>query len=253
MKSVLLATVTILSLGLAGTAGAADLPARTPVYKAPMAAPAPVYNWTGFYIMGGGGYGLFDAEATTLNTAGAPVSLTVDNGGRGYFGTVGGGFDFQFDKLVLGVFGDVDFSSIKGNFEGLSGAGVGSLKQNSAWAVGGRIGWLVTPTVLSYFNGGYAQSHFRGLTYSANGAAVFVSPPIVLAAQTYSGYFLGGGVEYNLGWFPGLFVKTEYRLAKYSSRNVPDINAVPATISFENIKPVVQTVRTELIWRFNWF
>jgi opacity protein-like surface antigen len=57
MKRVLLGAVALVAVG-AAPALAADLPA-TPVYtKAPAYVPAPVYNWTGWYIGGtaGGGW-----------------------------------------------------------------------------------------------------------------------------------------------------------------------------------------------------
>jgi len=38
--------------------------------------------------------------------------------------------------------------------------------------------------------------------------------------HTYSGWFLGSGFEYNLGWIPGLFWRTEYRFASYDKDNL---------------------------------
>ena len=45
----------------AGQAIAADMPARMPAKAAPVVAP--VANWTGCYIAGGGGYGLWQQES----------------------------------------------------------------------------------------------------------------------------------------------------------------------------------------------
>lgn len=50
MKKILLGSVALVALGTA-SAFAADLPART-YTKAPAYVPAPIYNWTGFYIGG---------------------------------------------------------------------------------------------------------------------------------------------------------------------------------------------------------
>ena len=54
MKKFLLGTVGLVALGMAAPASAADMP-----YKAPPPAPyvAPIYDWTGFYIGGNGGWG----------------------------------------------------------------------------------------------------------------------------------------------------------------------------------------------------
>ena len=62
MKQILFASIGLVSLAVAGTAGAADLPRRG--VAAPVRAPAAVYmpaayNWSGFYagIVGGWGWG----------------------------------------------------------------------------------------------------------------------------------------------------------------------------------------------------
>src|ERR1700754_346940 len=55
MKYFLLGTVGLVALGIAAApASAADLPAK-PITKAP--PPIPIYDWTGFYIGGNGGWG----------------------------------------------------------------------------------------------------------------------------------------------------------------------------------------------------
>ena len=56
MKKFLLGTVGLLALGMAAPATAADLAAR-PYTKAPPPIVAPIYDWTGFYIGGNGGWG----------------------------------------------------------------------------------------------------------------------------------------------------------------------------------------------------
>jgi outer membrane immunogenic protein len=75
-----------------GSALAADLGAR-PYTKAPVPV-APVYNWTGFYIFGGGGGGLWNADSNLQSTgvgggfgpAGTAISRDQRLGGSGWFG-----------------------------------------------------------------------------------------------------------------------------------------------------------------------
>jgi outer membrane immunogenic protein len=130
---------------------------------------------------------------------------------------------------------------------------VGHEKRTSAWAVGGRIGYLITPSMLTYVSGGYTEARFSG-------AELFLKtvPPIDgllnVPARTYSGWFLGGGYEYNLSWLPGLFWRTEYRLAEYDrrSRDLLATEDGSPTGGIVNSKPFVQTIRSELVWRFNW-
>jgi len=118
-KSILLATV--FSLAASGLALAADIGV-----KAPLPAPAPAYNWTGFYVGGNAGVGLgtfktdtnvapgtFAATIETINGP-VPIGATIP----GFAGTdflypggfVGGGqigFNWQLSPLwVVGVEGD---------------------------------------------------------------------------------------------------------------------------------------------------
>ena len=74
MKTKILATAALMTLAAIGFANAADLPAPAPnYYKAP--PPPPVYNWTGCYIAGGGGYGWWNQDSQVVVTAtGAPCS-----------------------------------------------------------------------------------------------------------------------------------------------------------------------------------
>ncbi len=62
---------------LSGSASAADLAARP--YKAPVPVAAPVSNWTGFWISGGIGYGLFDVDHSVTGQA-APFAFFAKTG-----------------------------------------------------------------------------------------------------------------------------------------------------------------------------
>ena len=72
------------------------------------------------------------------------------------------------------------------------------------------------------------------------------------------GWFVGGGVENNLDIFglsaPGWFMKTEYRAAYYDNKNINIlVDGANAPTGFDiNFRPLVQTVSTSLVYRFNW-
>jgi outer membrane immunogenic protein len=248
----------------AGAAVASADAGPAPFYKAPAAAPS--VNWTGFYLNGGLGYGLWAADTTTLIPAGFPGAGTCilcvpqTQGGKGWFGTVGGGIDYQFsNRIVAGVFADADFSSISGTIQDQGPVLSGTITENWSWAGGARVGWLVTPAILSYVNGGFSQTHFN----SANMIVDF-NPVIGTAfstpAFTKGGWFIGGGMEAMFA--PGWFWRNEYRYADYGTVNLTDtcaganfsaacgFNATPqATFTFH---PIVQTLRSELVYKFNW-
>ena len=248
MQRWLLGTLT--ALAVAGPAVAADLPARPPVKAPPAVAPIG-YNWTGCYVQGGGGYGLFNQDSFTVDDdTGAATSQRVTNGGRGWFGTVGGGCDVQFGSWVIGAFGDYDFADLKGDVVIPNSNAVGRETQDSAWAVGGRLGYTLTPTILTYVNAGYTQARFNAINFvnQNNGASLDTQ----IGAHTYSGWFVGSGFEHNLGWLPGLFWKTEYRFAQYNRDTLPILEGgTPSGTSLASDK-TIQTIRSELVWRFNW-
>ena len=78
-----------------------------------------------------------------------------------------------------------------------------------------------------------------------------------MAPQTYKGWFLATGYEYGIDFLPGLFWKTEYRYSNYGAENpairVPPTALVGAAtlIGIENSRKDVQTIRSELVYRFN--
>ncbi len=207
-------------------------------------------NWSGFYLAGGGGYGLFAADQHATSNG---VASTIDDriGGRGYFGTVAGGYDWQLNPMwVFGVFADAQFGDISSDFVGSSSPISSSVKNETNYAGGARLGWLVAPNVLSYVNGGYSHADFGDGQSFVFGAGL----PTTLSKSHRDGYFLGGGIENSLNIFglsaPGWFMKTEYRLAEYGWKNSTYLSVSPSDgIAF---KPMVQTVSTSLVYRFNW-
>lgn len=235
---------------LTGTASAADLAAR-PYTKAPVVA-APVASWTGCYVGGGGGGSWVKSDVTEY-LAGPPrvqVANPWSNGANGYFGTVEVGCDYQFDKFVIGAFGDYDFGSIKGQFGNTAGARTGTEKLSSQWAVGGRAGWVALPGLLTFVSAGYTQAKFDQFNIAQFGVAA----DSFFSSQTYKGWFIGAGDEYALSFLPGLFWKTEYRYSKFDTVTKPSLllpAGLPSAFNYDFSK-AEHSVRTELVYRFNW-
>jgi outer membrane immunogenic protein len=249
-----LAIALIATAGFAGSAFAADLPART-YTKAPVMVETP--SWTGFYIFGGVGGGIWDADTMVLNN-GLPVVGGQRQGGDGWFGTAGAGYDWQFNSAwVFGILADGQFGSLKGSIPGISLVApvTGTVKLQDTWAAGARIGYLVAPNVLSYVNAGYTESYWS----SSQLASVLTGAPLVSTASfNRGGWFVGGGVENNLNIFgitaPGWFMKTEYRAAFFNTVNLTESSlatGLPTTAAVQ-FKPYVQTISTSLVYRFNW-
>lgn len=256
MRKILLASLAALALA-SGPALAADM--GVPTYKAPPPLPPPV-SWTGCYIDAGYGYGLWDQHQYQETFPGlARVSADVDSGGRGWLGRFGGGCDVQFPlgnfgNFVAGAFGDYDLMSVHGQMSPGDTLFVGNEKESGAWYAGGRIGYLVTPNLLTYFEGGYTETRFDPVTFNLL-PAPFTPGVAAMPGQTYNGYFIGGGTEYalNLSWLPiqGLFWRNEWRYASYRSADIP-ISVGGVVTTGMHAEKDVQTLTSSLVWRFNW-
>jgi outer membrane immunogenic protein len=252
MKKLVIALTAVAAFS--GSASAADLAAR-PYTKAP-AVVAPVASWTGCYVGAGGGGAYTNNDHndffTGTNVAASP-NLTT--GARGWFGTVGAGCDYQFDRFVVGVFGDYDFMDVKGDVSTFGVFGpmsVGQQKQDWQWAVGGRVGYVIVPQLMTYFSAGYTQAHWKSTTLIGTG--LFPAAPATLPGATKGGWFIGAGDEYALNFLPGLFWKTEYRYSEFDRADV-SINSIATglpTGTSETQKFREHSVRSELVYRFNW-
>jgi outer membrane immunogenic protein len=108
MRALLRGSVVIAAMA-GGTALAADLP----VYKAPVAAPAPVFTWTGLYVGANGGYSwgrassdLTETQVTTATVGAATATVTTTSVGRdkaklnGGLGGVQAGYNWQTNRFL---------------------------------------------------------------------------------------------------------------------------------------------------------
>ena len=188
MKRLLLATAATL---IAGSAYAADLPnyQEQPAYQAP--EPAPVMTWTGFYAGVNLGYafgGDFDTH----------IAGTRLNNADGFTGGVQAGYNMQFDPLVAGIEGSLNYADVTDSFAGAKGSyGFnGSLTPRLGYAMG---------NLLPYVKAGLAVGNveLKALGASDN--------------QTRIGWTAGFGAEYMIT--PQISVRAEYNYTDYSRTN----------------------------------
>jgi outer membrane immunogenic protein len=181
MKRVVLAGMSALAaMSILGTASAADLTRRQAM---PAKAPAyvqPYYNWTGFYagINGGGGFGHSEWD-NLLGTAGFDTSGGLIGGTLGY--------NYEMNRVVFGVEGDVDYSTIKGDTN--TGICVGIVCETRNQWLGtarGRIGYAFD-RLMPYLTAGGA---FGDVKMTPSG--------IASETETRAGWTAGGGVEFGI-------------------------------------------------------
>lgn len=247
MKHLLLAAASAGLMALAATAARVD---GLPGYGSTKDAPYAPRSWTGFYVAGGFGYGTWTADTTTVSPVTGACVLCVEQtqGGKGGFGAVGMGYDVQLsDRFVAGVFVDASIDRIDGSIQDQGPFFAGAVREDRSFALGARAGVLINPTVLPYVTAGYSRAHFTGadMVNTFSGLSSGFSTPAV----SRGGWFVGTGVEFVLR--PGWLWRTEYRYADYGAVTLTDTNAIGTAANSIRFRPVEQTIRGELVYKFN--
>lgn len=241
---------------MTATASAADLPA----VKAPpqMPPPLPVENWTGFYVGFGGGMSSLNNKLSALpgsdpNSPG--ITATFNGlGAIGSFATISAGYDYQLSPtLVAGVFGDYDFhhlkSSINVDIAAIPVSARGEISADRQWSIGGRLGYLTSPSTLVFLSGGYTQRSLSNLTATVSGPF----PAISVEAQVprIAGGFIGAGIETKLT--SNISLRGEYRFTGFDvgQVNLPTVAGVNANdFVSARIAPTMQVVKASVNYRF---
>jgi outer membrane immunogenic protein len=242
MNKFLLGTVGILAVGLAAPASAADLPART-YSKAPMMAPAPMIDWSGFYIGAEGGYG-FGSDRLFFP---GPLTSTgrFDTSGAMAGGVIGYNWQAPGSSWVFGVEGNFDWADIGGTAVCPAAAFDCRTNLNEIFTGTGRIGYAWS-SVLLYAKGGYAWTNDRA-------DVVIPGTGIVNDGTSRSGrdgYTLGVGLEYMFA--PSWSAKVEYDYYNFSSKtlngNTPG-GAFVESITMSNYS--VNAIKAGINYHFN--
>ena len=200
MKKVLLVTASLIALGAAAPAVAADLAAR-PYTKAP-AMIAAVYDWSGFYIGANGGWGQSRNSWDFL-----PGVLTFGEGSHDASGgTVGGqvGYRWQAGTWVFGVEAQGNWADFKGSNISLFNATVRNESRIDAFGLfTGQVGYAAN-NVLFYVKGGAAvTSNYYRRFFAATNTLFAASND-----DTRWGGTVGVGLEY--GFAPNWSFGVEY-------------------------------------------
>jgi outer membrane immunogenic protein len=244
MKKIVLATV-LASLSSA-SALAADLPARA-YTKAPVMAPASVYDWTGFYIGGhvGGAWAQSDWTFQNDSFFNRAVGDHVGIEPEGWLAGAHVGFNYQINQFVVGIEGTWSGSDLKQAVVSpfFPTSDTESTKISSLYTIAGRAG-LAWNQFLVYGKGGWAGGQVE-LSAADNTDGAFWSP----GRQSRSGWVAGAGVEYMLT--PNFIVGVEYNhidlgTANYSASNT----GINTTLTSVDDRTKVDTVVGRISYKF---
>jgi outer membrane immunogenic protein len=180
-----------------------------PAYAQPAGDASP---FTGFRLEGLAGYGSLgtgeDPDTGLDNDDQADESI------EGAVFGVGVGYDFDLGGLVAGVEGEFTESTGKQKSgETVNGVNFTSrLETGRDLYVGGRLGFLATPTTLVYGKAGYTNTSLESAT--EGGGDRFELDTNV------DGFRLGAGIEQLFG--PNAYGKLEYRYSNYNNLDFSD-------------------------------
>jgi opacity protein-like surface antigen len=106
----------------------------------------------------------------------------------GLVGDVRAGADFAQGRFLFGVFGSYAFSQMEASGSGFGAFESFTLDKGDEWSVGGRLGYLVSPSTLLYALAAYTQTDYEF-------AGVFDGDPFS-KDTTFDGVTVGGGIEF---------------------------------------------------------
>jgi len=258
MRKLLLASSALI---FAGSAVAADLPARMPVKAAPVVAAVP-YSWTGCYVGGHLGAGWdrtgfsdpgnpdpFFGPVQNLAPAGATIGV---NSPAGFLGGVQAGCDYQFaGNWVIGIGGDYAWTDMHGVtndpfFVGKNGAPVPiSTRTDGLASVTGRVGYG-WDRFLVYGKGGAAWAHDK---YSIlNLTCSFFTTCNLTGSIDRFGWTAGAGVEWAFA--PNWSALVEYKHYGFDSKTITFTDpAIPLTQRF-NARQDIDVIKVGINYRF---
>jgi outer membrane immunogenic protein len=279
------------AMALAGAALAADLPSRAP--PPVCLPPPPLFTWTGFYAGLNAGYtfgggnsvdsettsGVATSEQTLADAVAASATDVLSLRNSGFIGGGQVGYNLQFaNSWLAGIEADIQGTGARGSAGAFRIVPIAGLPPTIAQAqsnisvnnavdylgtVRGRLGVLVTPTLLIYGDGGFAYGGVHegvdiASTLPPSGGGL--SPAFGSFTNTRPGWAAGGGLEWMVS--PNWSVKAEY-LYYDLGRVTFGVGGLtqtlfPAGPAFFTDLPVASTrfngniVRAGLNYHFNW-
>ena len=125
----------------------------------------------------------------------------------------------------------------------------GEISVDRQWSIGGRVGYLTSPTTLVFLSGGYTDLRLSNFTASVGGP--FPHMALTASVPRVAGGFVGAGFETKLT--KNLSLRGEYRFTEFGSGVVtlPTIDGINANdFVSARISPTLQIVKASINYRF---
>jgi outer membrane immunogenic protein len=193
----------------------------------------------------------------SLDGVGFDGGLSIDGlGGDGAIFSLGAGADYQVNsRVVVGAFFDYDWANIESDLFNLQIGDPVALSASAdmdvedIWSVGGRLGYLVTPSTMLFLTGGYSRADISDISFRATG----LGGGTLARVGEFDGYFIGGGAEIKLT--KSLSLKGEYRYTDLDSKSLTLLPGTPLEgindFVTTKLDPDIQTARLALNYRFD--
>jgi outer membrane immunogenic protein len=240
MKKVLLVSASLIALGAAVPAMAADLAAR-PYTKAPPMI-ASIYDWSGFYVGANGGWGSSRNCWDFVTPAGAFVAAEGCHDATG--GVAGGqiGYRWQAGTWVFGLEAQGDWADLKGSNASLAFPGfTNQSKVNAFGLFTGQIGYAFN-NVLFYVKGGAAVTSNKYNSYTGGALAASTGD------DTRWGGTVGAGLEY--GFAPNWSAAVEYDHLFMQDKTYSFVTPAGAFFGTDRIRQDVDLVTVRVNYKF---
>jgi outer membrane immunogenic protein len=220
--------------------GTVTSPLKMPGVRSP-------YDWTGFYFGVDGGFAR-QRSSGTLTAASGAVLTPYGYSGTGPFAGPFVGGNYQFNRFVLGVEGDWQWSNLTGNDQVLAALGsIGALPSGPFTvstttkdydSIRGRLGFAIDRFLL-FGTGGWATGN-PSTAFALTGSAAFVT-----VGGKSNGWTVGGGLEYAIT--DTILGRIEYR---YTDLQTSGFVNVPANIADGGSRTPISDFRIGFAYKF---
>ena len=242
MKKFLLGTIGLVALGMAAPASAADLrprPAAPPPYV------APIYDWSGFYIGGNGGWGQTRNCVDFFDVTGFDFA---DGCRKRSGGLAGGqiGYRWQAGPWVYGLEGQGDWADLSNTRISVFNPAFSTrTKTDGIGLFTGQIGYAFWNTSLLYIKGGGAVTSNRFSILST-----LTGNELASASSTRWGGAIGVGWEWGFApnWSAG--IEFDHLFMGHANNSFSTVNPISAAFLNNRISQDVDMVTVRVNYRF---